>query len=379
MSKAQKQTQTQTQTQAPKQPQKQNKASEKAGLTMNVNAIKKAIKAYYKSQSIEFSKVSGGNIAMASMLESMARIIIEKCEKEVAFNKSGLREVTREGMNSALLRNSNEYGYFIIKANDFVDKFDYSKFLPIDKEMEKIYSEHKNVSFSLEAKNYMYYLLYTVFTNIALTCAKLLTFSGIKSVNGKCIVCAVEIEFPKSISTPLMKNINEALRLNGETLEGKADDDSGDDKNETGTVENGDGDENGDENDDGDDNGDEPEAEAEATEKKTKSQKNAKAPTPTTTPTVTQTQTQTPKTKAKGADKTVEKSSPKTSTTSTQVQTQASTKKGGAGNKAKLIEVEDDADDQDDEQKNAEETVKTETKKKDSKKPVTPNKSKNNK
>jgi hypothetical protein len=377
MSKAQKQTQTNTQT--PKQPQKQNKASEKAGLTMNVNAIKKAIKAYYKSQSIEFSKVSGGNIAMASMLESMARIIIEKCEKEVAFNKSGLREVTREGMNSALLRNSNEYGYFIIKANDFVEKFDYSKFLPIDKEMEKIYSEHKNVSFSLEAKNYMYYLLYTVFTNIALTCAKLLTFSGIKSVNGKCIVCAVEIEFPKSISTPLMKNINEALRLNGETLEGKGDDDSGDDKNETGTgtVEDGDGDDNGDEN--GDDNGDEPEAEA--PEQKTKSQKNAKASTPTTTPTPTvtqtQTQTQTQKTKAKGADKPVEKSSPKTSTTSTQAQ--ASTKKGGAGNKPKLIEVEDDADDQDDEQKNAEETVKTETKKKDSKKPVTPNKSKNNK
>jgi hypothetical protein len=219
-----------------KQP-KTNKVSEKAGLTFNVNAIKRAIKMYYKSQNVDFSKISGGSIAMTSMLESMARLIIEKTEKEVAFNKSGLREVTREGMNSALLRNSNEYGYFVIKASDFNDKFDYSKFLPIEKEMDKIYTEYKNVSYSLEAKNYMYYLLYTMFTNISLTCAKLLSFAKNKMVNGNCVVHAVDIEFPKSISVVLMKNIHEALKLHGQTLEGKPEDDSTEDKTETGDTE----------------------------------------------------------------------------------------------------------------------------------------------
>lgn len=338
---------------AQKPQQKPNKASEKAGLTLNVTAIKKSIKNYYRSQSIDYSKVSGGNIAMASMLESMVKLIICKCEKEVALSKSGLKEVTREGMNSALLRNSGEYGYFIVKANDFNDKFDYSKFLPIDKELEKIYLEHQVVSFSIEAKNYMCYLLYTMFTNIAVTCAKLLSFAKNKTVNGNCVVHAVEIEFPKSIAIVLTKNINEALRLHGQNLEGKGDDesDSGEEQTETGDA-----------------------VETEVSEEpdnKKKTQTKPKTETKVVEKTEAKTET---KTKPKTETKVVEtKQPPKANTTST-----TNNKKGG-NNKKKPIEVEDDADEQDeiqnadeDEQDEQDEPVEEpKPSKKDSKKPVT--------
>ena len=303
-----------------KAPQKVNKASEKAGLTLNVVSIKKYIKQYYVQQGIEYSKVSGGNIAMASMLETMVKIIIDKCEKEVAFNKSGLREITREGMNSALLRNSGEYGYFIMKANDFNDKFDYSKFLPIEKEMEKIYAEGKNSSFSIEAKNYMYYLLYTMFTNIAVTCSKLLSFSKNKTVNGNCVVHAADIEFPKSISVILLKNINESLKLHGQNLDGKEDDEE--DETEV-----------------------EDETEEQTEEKTTKAGTKQK------------TQTKSQKKETKSTTKTeVKASSPKTGTTTTKQTTPEVTKKQSVNNKSKkLLEVEEVEEEVEEEEEEEEE------------------------
>jgi hypothetical protein len=210
----------------PKQ-QTKTKAAEKAGLIFNPDAIKKKIKEYYASQEIPYSKVSGGHIAMAALLESAQNMISCKAKKEVALNKSGLREITREAMNSSLLRDKKEMGYFIVKAEEFNDKFDYSKQLPIFKEMETIYSEQKDTSFSRDAKNYMYFLLYTLFTNILITSSVLLEFSKSKSTNGLCIIFASKIEFPKSMSVVFEADIKRALKSYGESVEGKNDDDEG--------------------------------------------------------------------------------------------------------------------------------------------------------
>lgn len=215
----------------PKQ-QTKTKAAEKAGLTFNPDAIKKKMKEYYASQEIPYSKVSGGHIAMAALLESAQNMISSKAKKEVALNKSGLREITREGMNSALLRDKKEMGYFIVKAEEFNDKFDYSKQLPIFKEMETIYSDQKDTSFSRDAKNYMYFLLYTLFTNILITSSVLLEFGKSKSTNGQCIISASKIEFPKSMSVMFEVDIKRALKSYGESVEGKNDDDVDGDEGE---------------------------------------------------------------------------------------------------------------------------------------------------
>lgn len=214
--------------------QTKTKAAEKAGLIFNPDAIKKKIKEYYASQEIPYSKVSGGHLAMAALLESAQNMISNKAKKEVALNKSGLREITREGMNSALLRDKKEMGYFIVKAEEFNDKFDYSKQLPIFKEMETIYSEQKDTSFSKDAKNYMYFLLYTLFTNILITSSVLLEFSKSKSTNGLCIISASKIEFPKSMSVVFEADIKRALKSYGESVEGKNDDDEEKEEGEEG-------------------------------------------------------------------------------------------------------------------------------------------------
>lgn len=217
--------------------QTKTKAAEKAGLIFNPDAIKKKIKEYYASQEIPYSKVSGGHLAMAALLESAQNMISNKAKKEVALNKSGLREITREGMNSALLRDKKEMGYFIVKAEEFNDKFDYSKQLPIFKEMETIYSEQKDTSFSKDAKNYMYFLLYTLFTNILITSSVLLEFSKSRSTNGLCIISASKIEFPKSMSVVFEADIKRALKSYGESVEGKNDDDEEKEEGEEGEGE----------------------------------------------------------------------------------------------------------------------------------------------
>jgi len=210
-------------------PIQKTKAAEKANLIVNPNSVKKAIKEYYKNKDIEYSKISGGHIAFASLLESMTKFLIEQAIKTVGINKSGLRELTREGLNASIIKNKEYASYFMVKANDYDEKFVYHKEVPImPKEMDEILKSYPAVTFTNEVKNYIYFLLYTMFTNIAVTCTVLLDYAKKVSLDGNCVMKAVTIEFPKSIALSLVRNIDVAIKSSGNTED--EDEDEGDDE-----------------------------------------------------------------------------------------------------------------------------------------------------
>lgn len=201
---------------------------EKVGLVLNPNFVKRSIKEYYAKRDIDYSKVSKGQFAIAAMLERLLKFLMDESKKTVGVNVSGLRELTREGLNNAIFRNKCNKGYFAVKADDYDEKFLFSKEVPMTpKEMDKILNTYPEISLTAEVKNYMYYLLYTCYTNVLITSAKLLDYSKKITIDSKCIVTAVAIEFPKQISMLLIESINATIELLGK--DGDEDDDGEDD------------------------------------------------------------------------------------------------------------------------------------------------------
>ena len=194
--------------------QTKTKATEKANLVSNVNNVRKSMKEYYASRDIKYSKISKGHIAVASMQETFVKFFIEESTKTVGVGKAGMRSITREGINAALVKNKSHKAYFVTKADEYDEKFLFAKEVPMTpKEMDEILSGYPQISLTTEARHYMYYLLYTVYTNVLITCAKIMDYAKKTSIDWKCIVAAIDIELPKSISVMVIENINVAIDL----------------------------------------------------------------------------------------------------------------------------------------------------------------------
>ncbi len=252
------------------------KSSEKANLTVNLNNVSKSLKAYYASKDIDITKLKGGHIAFAALLESFTRLIVNQCMKTVGKSKSNLLELRRENMNCSLLLNKDFKSYYVASLEDYKENGVYSNVIPMtQKEMDEILGEFKDVSLSPDAKNYMHFLLSKVYVDVASTCASLCTYAKKKSLDGLCVVSALRILFEKQLYEPLTASVNLAMKLSGRDLEAKeGDEDEAEETHEGGEFE-----------DDNADGGAEEEA-AESTDKKkplSKAAQTAKGPTKSTT------------------------------------------------------------------------------------------------
>ncbi len=247
------------------------KASEKANLTVNLNNVSKSLKAYYASKDIDITKLKGGQIAFAALIEAFTRLIVNQCMKTVGKSKSNLLELKRENMNCSLLLNSDFKTYFVGSLEEYKENGVYSNVIPMTpKEMDEILGEFKNVSLSPDAKNYMHFLLSKVYVDVASACAILCTYAKKKSLDGLCVLSALKLLFQKQLFEPLSASVNLAMKLSGRDLEAKEGDDDGEDETHEG----------GDFEDGNEENADETEDKTEEKKKTTgKAAQPAKGPT----------------------------------------------------------------------------------------------------
>jgi len=218
----------------------QLKASEKANLTTNVNYVSKALKNYFTTKGFEVTKLKGGQFAVASVLETMVRLIVTQCTKTVGKSKSNLLEIKRESMNNSLLLNK-AFKTFYLASMEYYDENDvHSNVVPMSpKELNEILATFPNVSLTEDAKNYMHFLLKKLYIDVASTCAVICTYAKKKSLDGLCVISALNVLLEKSLSEPLIANVHTTMKLLGRDLEAKEGDED-DDEHEAGEFEDGD-------------------------------------------------------------------------------------------------------------------------------------------
>jgi hypothetical protein len=218
----------------------QLKASEKANLTTNINNVSKALKNYYATKNYDITKLKGGQIAFAAMLETMVRLIITQCTKTVGKSKSNLLEIKRESMNNSLLLNQSFKTFYVASMELYKENDVHSNVVPMTpKELNEILSGFPNVSLTEDAKNYMHFLLKKLYIDVASTCAVMCTYAKKKSLDGLCVISALNILLDKQLAEPLVAAVHTAMRLSGRDLEAKEGDDDEEETHEGADFEDG--------------------------------------------------------------------------------------------------------------------------------------------
>ncbi len=208
---------------APKVEKKRVASSTKAELVINVNAVKRGIKNYASSQGIVEPVVSGGDIALAALLESFIKLMVNECAKTVGLSKSNLREITREAINNTIMGNEQLKLAICVKTFQYDESQLYDSQVPImKKEFDEIVTRiNPAVSFTAEGRNYTVYLLMKVYSETIINCGHLLEFAKKKTVDGRSVLTAIKMAYPcsKHIAMQLSEDVNRAMKLSGKNLE----------------------------------------------------------------------------------------------------------------------------------------------------------------
>src|SRR5271170_6618952 len=96
-----------------------NKATQEAGLTFNVNTIKGNLKQYYETHGLTVPQFTGGQQAMTAFLEKMYETILRECLKHIPKDKSGVRKVTLDSLQHAVLSHVGLEQYYLVSLKHF--------------------------------------------------------------------------------------------------------------------------------------------------------------------------------------------------------------------------------------------------------------------
>lgn len=200
------------------------KLTAKAGLSYNVNTVRKNMVAYFDMHDPEnkpkFAKV---HVAIAAMLEKLCKMLAKSTLDQSTKTKAGMREVNGKAIRNMIHSNSDLRTYFLARLDSFDRKMTYSEGFPI--EMSAIKSTFNDVNsklnFTGDGLNLFFFLLSRVYTDVLDTSRNLLEFSGKKKLDGRAIQFAINILLPEDIATELTTEIKRALKK----TEGEKDED----------------------------------------------------------------------------------------------------------------------------------------------------------
>jgi hypothetical protein len=198
-----------------------NKATQSAGLICNVNTVKAKLKEFYDAQGIAKPMFSGGHSAITAVLQKTFELILTECCKHVKKDKSGMRTVNREFVQTALLMHPGFNQYYVSKLSQFDPEQLYKDQVPISStEMDSVITGiDSQLQLTPKARNMICYLLMKVFLDLAFTCSKMLEFAKKKSLDTGCVIHATAIKFSDDIAKELETEVTRVAKLLGEEVD----------------------------------------------------------------------------------------------------------------------------------------------------------------
>lgn len=198
-----------------------NQLTQKAGLTFNVNTVKNKLKDYYESQSASPPMFSGGQTALTAVLECLWERILKECVTRTGKDKSGVRQVTVDGLQYTVLLHDGLKQYYLVPLSKFDSKQMYKDQIPVvSKELDAVMERvDKDLSFTPKARNLACFFLLTVFQDVANTATQFLSFANRKSFNGNCVLHVLSARFDESIALELRTEVARAMKAFGEELD----------------------------------------------------------------------------------------------------------------------------------------------------------------
>jgi len=219
-----------------------NKLTVDAGLTFNVNTMRKHMISFFKSQDLYFSvkgendevtkklpMFKGSQVALAAALEQLTKTLLTNVLQFTNKDKSGLRTVTRPMLIYSVCLNKGLNQYYNYRLTSFNKNQVYKDHLPFreDDVNQLMSGVDKKLMFTPKAFNFLCFLLSEAYLDTISTAYQFILFADKKSLTPDAVLAAIKNRFPDSISHELCHELTRACAAVGKDLdagdEGEAD------------------------------------------------------------------------------------------------------------------------------------------------------------
>ena len=221
-----------------------NQETVKSGLNFNVKYFKTHLKKYYEKRNVyvtvvkegkeeekKLPMISGSHVATTAIIESLTHYILSNIKDRVKQDKTNLRRLDRPTLRTFILESDDELKKFFLSYDSLFDSSrDYDEGFSVTKKDFTTYiNTFMGTEFYLTEKafNYFYFIISTVFYQLADRAKILMLYAKKRTINSSCMTAALETMFDEKLSHIIINNVHKAM-----TLYNHKDEEKNEEKNE---------------------------------------------------------------------------------------------------------------------------------------------------
>ncbi len=193
---------------------KHNQATDKAGLSFNVNTTKNWMKKQFEVVGIDHPKFHGAHVGLTAIVESLLMSVLNHVNSHLPKDKSSLYKITLPALSVPLQLDVDFAKLFKDSVASFdVDTNYTEQFWMSKSDVNSFIESHFGDNIQLEAKAYnmLCYLLLKYAVTITKTSHHLMTYAGKKTLEPKALRAAVLIHTPDTVSNTIIMKLDDAI------------------------------------------------------------------------------------------------------------------------------------------------------------------------
>jgi hypothetical protein len=202
-----------------------NKATDKAGLSFNVNTTKNWIKKQMEVQDLEMPKFHGAHIGLTAIIESLLMSVLNHVNSQLPKDKSSLYKITLPVLSYNLQLDDNFGKLFRESFSTYNADTNYAEHFWMSKtDVTSFIESHwsDNIQLDVKAYNQLAYLLMRYAIVITKTAYHMMSYAGKKTLEPKALRAAVLIHTPETIANSILIKLDDAVK-NTESEDGEED------------------------------------------------------------------------------------------------------------------------------------------------------------
>ncbi len=220
----------------PKEKSKHNAATDKAGLSFNVNTTKNWIKKQFDVVGMETPKFHGAHVALTAVVESLLMSVLSHVNSHLPKDKSSLYKITLPALSYPLQLDSDYSKLFKDSFTTFDGDTNYTdQFWMSKSDVNSFIESHFGDNIQLEAKAYnmLCYLLLKYAVQLTRTSGHLMTYAGKKTLEPKAIRTSVLIHTPETVANTIVMKLDDAVKNSSESEDGDDEEEQEEEKADT--------------------------------------------------------------------------------------------------------------------------------------------------
>ena len=211
-----------------KERSKHNAATDKAGLSFNVNTTKAWIKKQIEIYGHNQPKFHGAHIALTAVMESLLMSTLSLINSQLPKDKSSLYQITLPVLSYALQTDDDYSRIFKSYLSSYDSDINYAEqFWMSRTNINSFIESHfgDNIQLESRAYNMLAYCMLKYASLLTRTSFHLMSYANKKTLEPKAVRASVQIHTPETIANTIIMKLDDAIKNTSEDDEDEVDTD----------------------------------------------------------------------------------------------------------------------------------------------------------